>query len=163
MTLGSVFANGSQIVLTVGKDAVNAIPKGSVCIVDTSTTPFSYKLAPASAGNKGPFVVCVNKDALAADTAFAAAFPGTLVAVKAQGAIPVGSEVQASATAAGSVAAFVASTVGATFAQAEVQAAQADRLRVVGRYIGHENEMAGNAPATPAADGDSIVIRIGGN
>lgn len=162
MTLGSVFAGERMKVLTVAKDAVNAITKGSVCVPDTSITPNGYKKAPAAASVPGPFVICVNRDAAASDTAFAAAFPGTMVTVTAQGAIQPGKEVQASASVAGAVTVFVASTV-ATPTAAEVIAAQTDRLRVVGRYIGHEAELDGKTPATAAADGETnIVIVIGG-
>jgi hypothetical protein len=163
MTLGAV-QPGAMKVMTVGKDSSGAITAGAVCVPDTSTAPDSYKIAPASASVPGPFVVCVNRDAAATDTAFSAAFPGTSVTVKAQGTIEVGKEVQCSASVSGSVAAFVASTIGGTYAQAEAQAAQLDRLRVVGRYICHDNgvEMSGKTPATAAADGDAIIIMLGG-
>lgn len=166
MTLGSV-QPGAQVI-TVGKDGTNAIAVGSVCVPDTATTPDSYKIAPASAGNKGPFVVCVNKAAAAADRAFAAALPGSLVTVTADGAIEAGMEVQCSSSTAGQVVAFVAATIAATPTQANVQDAQADRLRVVGRYMGKENELTGKVPgqayggSSAAADGDLIIIRLGG-
>lgn len=144
MTLGSVFANNVMTVLTVAKDGVNPIAVGAVCVRDTAITPQGYKTAPAAAGDLGPFVVCVNRAASASDTAFAAAFPGTLVTVKGQGAIQVGAPVFASATVAGSVA-------GAGTGDA------------CGRYIGHESEMTGKVPGTPAVDGETnLVIRIGG-
>jgi hypothetical protein len=162
MTLGSVIANGTELVLTVGKDGTNAIPLGAVCIRDTASTPKSYKLCPATTLQTGPFVVCVNKAAAAADRAFAGAFPGTLVVVKAQGVIEIGTEVQNSATVAGAVMAFAQSTA-TTPTGAEVNAVRDDRLRVVGRYIGHEDEMTGAKTATAAADTDNIVIRLGGN
>jgi len=162
LTLGSI-QPGHQQVWTVGKDAVNAISVGAVCVPDTATTPDSYKIAPAAAPVPGPFVVCINRAAAAADTAFAAAFPGSVVTVKAQGAIEVGKEVQCSATVAGSVAAFVATTLTGAYVQADQIAAQTDRLRVVGRYLGHENELTGKVPATAAADGETnVVIRLGG-
>jgi len=142
MTLGSV-QPGHQTVLSVAKDAVNPINAGDVCIRDTGITPNGYKKATAAAGVTGPFVVCVNKNAAAADTAFSAAFPGTFVTVKAQGVIAPGSPVYASASAAGQVAA-------------------AGTGDIVGRYLGHENELTGKIPGTSAADGDLIVIRIGG-
>lgn len=144
MTLGSVFANNVMTVLSVAKDAVNAIPVGALCVRDTAITPQGYKVAPAAAGGTGPFVVCVNRAATAADTAFAAAFPGTLVTVKGQGAIQVGGPVYASATVAGAVAG-------------------AGTGDIAGRYLGHENELTGKAPGTPAVDGETnLVIRLGG-
>jgi hypothetical protein len=142
MTLGSV-QPGAEV-WTVGKDGTNPISIGALCVRDTATTPDSYKIAPAAAGGTGPFVVCVNKAAAAADTAFAAAFPNSFVTVKAQGAIEPGSAVYASATVAGSVAG-------------------AGTGDIAGRYIGHENEITGKIPATAAADGETnIVIRLGG-
>lgn len=139
-----MFANDSQTVITVAKDAVNPIAVGSICVRDTAITPQGYKQAPAAAGATGPFVVCVNKAASAAETAFAAAFPGTLVTVKAQGAIQVGAEVYASATVAGAVAA----------------AGTGDKC---GRYMGHEGELTGKLPGTAAADGETnCIIRLGG-
>lgn len=143
MTLGSVFANNVMTVLTVAKDGVNPIPVGALCVRDTAITPQGYKVAPAAAGGTGPFVVCVNKAATAADTAFAAAFPGSLVTVKGQGAIQVGSPVYASATVAGAVAG-------------------AGTGDIAGRYIGHESEINGKQPGTPAVDGETnLVIRLG--
>jgi hypothetical protein len=143
MTLGSV-QPGAEV-WTVGKDATNPISIGAVCVPDTATTPDSYKIAPAADGQAGPFVVCVNKAAAATDTAFAAAFPGSFVTVKAQGAIEVAKPVYTSATVAGSVSATAGTNA------------------VVGRYIGHENEITGKTPATAAADGETnIVIRLGG-
>lgn len=142
MTLGSV-QPGHQTVLSVAKDAVNPINVGDLCVRDTGITPNGYKRAPAAAGGLGPFAVCVNKNALAADTAFSAAFPGTFVTVKAQGVIAPGAPVYASATVAGAVAA-------------------AGTGDIAGRYLGHENELTGKIPGTSAADGDLIVIRIGG-
>lgn len=146
MTLGSVFAGDTQLVLSVAKDNVNPIAAGALCVRDTAITPNGYKTAPAAAGGTGPFVVCVNRSATAADTAFAAAFPGTLATVKAQGVIQPGAPVYASATVAGSVAA-------------------AGTGDICGRYIGHDNglELSGKTPATAAADGDAIIIRISGN
>lgn len=142
MTLGSV-QPGDQRVLTVGKDATNPIPLGALCVRDTVVSPNAYKVAPAAAGGTGPFVACVNKAAAASDTAFAAAFPGTMVTMKAQGVIAPGSDVFASATVAGSVAG----------------AGTGDKA---GRYIGHENEWTGKVPGTAAADGDLVVILLGG-
>ena len=143
MTLGSV-QPGAEV-WTVGKDGTNAIPIGALCVPDTATTPDSYKLAPASAGVLGPFGVCVNKPAAAADTAFAMAFPNSIVTVKAQGAIEPGALVYPSSTVAGSVSA-TAGTQG-----------------IAGRYLGHENELTGKAPGTAAADGETnVVIRLGG-
>ena len=164
MTLGSLQPGAGHGVITVGKDAVNAISVGAVVVPDTSTAPDAYKIAPASATVLGPFGVCVNKAAAAADTAFAMALPGSLVAVKAQGAIEVGKEVQCSASVAGSVAVFAQSTISASPTQPEVQNARDDRLRVVGRYICHDTgvEMSGKTPATAAADGDTIIILLGG-
>ena len=162
MTLGSILPGGGHTVVTLGKDGTNAIAKGSVCVPDTATTPDSYKIAPASAGVKGPFAVCVNKDAAAADRAFSAALPGSLVVVTADGAFEAGMEVQCSSSTAGQVVVYAAPTVSATPTQAEVQAVLGDRLRVVGRYLGHENEITGKTPCTAAADGDLVVIRLGG-
>lgn len=142
MTLGSM-QPGNQQVWSVAKDAVNPIALGALCVRDTAITPNGYKTAPAAAGGLGPFVVCVNKNALAAETSFAAAFPDTMVAVKAQGVINPGAPVYASATVAGSVAG-------------------AGTGDICGRYMGHENELTGKLPGTSAADGDIVVIRLGG-
>ena len=163
MTLGSV-QPGMGRVLTVKKNATDAIAAGSVCVIDTALTADGWKIAPASAGNKGPFVVAVNKDAAATDAKFAAAFPGTAVTVTADGAIEPGAEVQCSSSTAGQIVVFAGSSVASTPTQADVQNVQGDRLRVVGRYLGHEDELTGGSPATAAADGESdCVIVIGGN
>ena len=144
MTLGSV-QPGHQQVWSVGKDAVNAISVGAICIPDTATAPDSYKISPAAAGILGPFGFCVNKAAAASDTSFAMALPGSMVTVKAQGVIEVGAIVYPSATVAGSVS------------------ATAGTQNPCGLYMGHENELTGKVPGTAAADGETnIVIRLGG-
>ncbi|HSW92013.1 MAG TPA: hypothetical protein VLG09_05190 [Candidatus Saccharimonadales bacterium] len=144
MPLGSVFANNSQTVLSVGKDAVNPIAVGALCVRDTATAPDSWKQAPAAAGNVGPFVVCVNRAAASSDTAFSAALPGTMCTVKGQGVIEVGAEIYSSASVSGAVAA----------------AGTGDKC---GRYLGHENELTGKIPGTASADGETtLVIRLGG-
>lgn len=147
MTLGSV--QPGAVVWSVGKDATNPISVGAVCVRDTATAPDSYKIAPAGV-NTGPFVVCVNKAAAATDTSFAAAFPGSFVTVKAQGAIEVGAPVYTSTTVAGSVSATASGDV-------------------VGRYMGHDVtgttsvELTGKTPGTAAADGETnCIIFLGG-
>ena len=141
MTLGSVQPGG--IVWSVGKDGTNAIAIGAVCVRDTATAPDSYKLAPAGV-NTGPFGVCVNKAAAATDTSFAMAFPGSFVTVKGQGVIEVGAAVYSSTSVAGSVSATASGDV-------------------VGRYMGHENELTGKVPGTAAADAETnLIIFLGG-
>ena len=161
MTLGSL-QPGNQKVWSVGKAINAAISVGAVCVPDTGTNPDSYKIAPASAGNTGPFVVCVNKAAATTDPSFAAAFPGSVVTVKADGAIEPGMEVQCSSATAGEVVVFAASDVTSSPTETTIETALKDRQRVVGRYLGHENELTGKVPATAAADGDLIVINLGG-
>lgn len=162
MTLGAVIADGNQKVLTVAKDGTNAISVGALCIRDTAPTPKGYKQCPATTLQVAPFVVCVNKAAAIADRTFAAAFPGTMVVMKAQGAIQVGAEVQNSATVSGAVMAYVPTTQTGSYVQADVTAGTNDFHRVVGRYIAHENEMTGALPGTDAADTDLVVIVLGG-
>lgn len=143
MTLGSVQPS-AHTAISAGKDSANPIPVGAICVRDTATAPDSWKVAPAAAGNLGPFVVCVNRAAAATDTAFTAVLPGALVTVKGQGAIEVGAEVYSSASAAGAVAA----------------AGTGDKC---GRYLGHENELTGKIPGTASADGETnLIIRLGG-
>lgn len=143
MTLGSVQPGGDMSVIVAGKDGTNPIPVGALVVRDTAASPKGYKTSPAAAAGTGPFGVCVNRAATAADRAFSMALPGTLVTVKAQGVIDVGSAVYQSVTVAGSVAG-------------------AGTGDIAGRYIGHENEMTGALPGSAAADGELIVIRLGG-
>jgi hypothetical protein len=131
--------------------------KGNVCVLSSG----DWVKATAAAGHTGPFAVAT-KTSTAADTTNQYIVRG-IVYVLAEGAITVNNLVQCSATTAGSVMAYAASTIASTTPTGtQVIAGAADFSRVVGIYLGHENEGDGFTVPTDAADGDTIRILLGG-
>ena len=133
-----------------------AVAKGDVLDLDSNG---DWRECPTS-GYSAPYSVAT-KDRLAADT-YALVFTKGIICVKADGAIKSGKYVMPSGSTAGEVVEYVAATIGATPGQSDVQAARDDWKRVVGRYIGKPGENGIGELPTDAADGDLILIYIGG-
>lgn len=132
------------VIAQLNKSAV-AITKGKVLYLDPADE--NFKLAPTG-GTSTRYAVAV-KDALAADTKVEACVEGH-VFVTADGAIPPHAAVKVSAATAGEV-------------QEGVITLDADQNAVCGHYAGkvNNNERDGLSLAA-AADGDVILMRIGG-
>jgi hypothetical protein len=140
------------VVLNMSQTAVIQT-KGDVCVLSSG----DWVKATAAAGHVGPFAVAT-KTSTAADTTNQYIVKG-IVYVKAEGAITIHNLVACSASTAGAVAAYSASTINSTTPTGtQVIAGAADFQRVVGIYLGHENEGDGFTVGTDAADAD--VIRI---
>lgn len=141
----------------------SAIAKGKVVKLTESTGVGA--VTPASANVLGPFGVVpalypVNVDA---DATFTVLTGGGEVYVKADGAIKPNGRVQPSAATAGEVVAFIVADSGTTPSEAQVELAGEKFNAVVGYYLGHVDEGSGfSKPATDAADGDIIRIRLVG-
>lgn len=139
------------LLLTMDNNAT-AITKGKLLKADT--TNGGVVLTTADASEEGPWYVAA--ETVTSTGQNVACVAGGTVWVTADGAIKVGNLVQAASATAGEVIAYV-----------ETAASDADSAlqhkRVVGRYLGHENEIARRAVATDAADGDIIAILMGGN
>ena len=146
------------VVAQSSKGTSAAIVKGNVC----SITSGKWNKAAASAGLAGPFAVAT-KAAASAATTCQLIFKG-IVMVKAEGNITVNALVQPSATTAGAVSAYTASTIYSTTPTGtQVIAGSADFTRVVGIYLGHDNEGDGSTIPTDAVDTDDIrILLIGG-
>jgi hypothetical protein len=146
------------VVLQFSKGTSAAIVKGNVCTVTTG----KYNKAAATANLVGPFVVAT-KAAATADTTFQGIIQG-IVYVKGEGAITVNAPVATSGTTAGAVAAYTASAQNTTTPTGTQNiTAAADFQRVVGIYLGHENEGDGQTIPTDAADGDTVrIFLVGG-
>lgn len=146
------------VLLQFSKGTSAAIVKGNVCTVTTG----KYNKAAATANLPGPFVVAT-KAAATADTTFQGIIQG-IVYVKAEGAITVNAPVATSGTTAGAVAAYTASAQNTTTPTGTQNiAAAADFTRVVGIYLGHENEGDGYTIPTDAVDGDDVrIFLVGG-
>ncbi len=145
------------IVIQASKGTSAAIVKGNVCTVTTG----KINKAAATANLVGPFIVAT-KAAATADTTFQGIIQG-IVYVKAEGAITVNGLVATSGTTAGAVAAYTASSQNTTTPTGTQNiTAAADFQRVVGIYLGHENEGDGNTIPTDAADADTIRILLAG-
>jgi hypothetical protein len=146
------------IVAQASKGTSAAIVKGNVCAVTTG----KWNKA-ATTDTTGPFAVAT-KAAATADTTCQLLFQG-IVYVKCEGAITVNALVQPSTTTAGAVMAYTASTINSTTPTGtQVIAGASDFKRVIGIYLGHENEGDGYTIPTDAADGDTgrILMTAGG-
>ena len=131
--------------------------KGNVCVVSSG----DWVKATAAAGHTAPFAVAT-KTSTATDTTNQYIVKG-IVYVKAEGAITIHSLVQCSASTAGAVAAYAASTINSTTPTGtQVIAGATDFSRVVGIYLGHENEGDGATIPTDAVDGDTGRILLAG-
>lgn len=126
-------------------------------IVDLNTSTNVWRVAPTT-GSAGKFGIST-KAAADGDAVVDVCLKGVVYAT-ADGTIQPGRRVIVSATTAGQVIQYAASTVGGTYAQAEVIAAGGDFNRVVGTYLSKVDEMDGKNPPTAAADGDIVRILL---
>jgi len=142
-----------SIVIQASKGTSAAIVKGNVCTVTTG----KFNKAAATANLVKPFLVAT-KAAATADTTVQGIMQG-IVYVKGEGAITVNALVATSGTTAGAVAAYTASAQNTTTPTGTQNiTAAADFQRVIGIYLGHENEGDGYTIPTDAVDGDTIRI-----
>ena len=142
-------------ILQLQKASSGAIARGVVVDLNTSTNV--WRTAPTS-GAAGKFGVCT-KAAADGELVLDVCLKG-VVYLTSDGTIQPGRRVIVSATTAGQVIQYAASTVGGTFSQAEVIAAGGDFNRVVGTYLGKVDENDGKNPPTAAADGDIIRVLL---
>jgi len=141
------------ILIQSSKGTSAAIVKGNVCTI----TSGKYNKAAATANLVRPFLVAT-KAAATADTTVQGIIHG-IVYVKAEGAITVNALVATSGTTAGAVAAYTASAQNTTTPTGTQNiTAAADFQRVIGIYLGHENEGDGQTIPTDAVDTDDIRI-----
>jgi len=136
-----------------------AIARGKV--VRRNDTNDRYDIA-ATTATAGEFGVCTHTN-LDGDAEFGAMIGGGTVVVTADGAIDPYADVMPSGATAGEVIAYVKSTIGGTYAQAEVQAARDEHDLIIGKYIGKEGEGDGGltgSALTAAQDGDKIKIAL---
>jgi hypothetical protein len=140
------------------KQGSGAIARGDLLVPDTGATPDGWKISPASAGNPGPFAVCL-KAAAATDTALEVAQGGTQ-ALKAGGTIEINKLVMSDSGTAGKVIVYAPSAVVVTtLAGAEIVAAAADFTRVVGECLGFVGTQ-GTIAATAPVSGDLAAVKM---
>jgi hypothetical protein len=144
------------ITFQASKGTSAAIVKGNVCTVTTG------KWNKAATTDKiGPFAVAT-KAAATADTTVQLV-KRAIVYVKAEGNITVNGLVQLSATTAGSVMAYTGSPLNTTNPTGtQLNDAALDFQRVVGIYLGHENEGDGSTIPTDAVTTDTVRILMTG-
>ena len=144
------------VTFQASKGTSAAIVKGNVCRVTTG----KWNKA-ATTDLTGPWAVATKAAATAATTV--QLVKRAIVYVIAEGAITANTLVQPSATTAGAVMAYTGSPLNSTTPTGtQVVTAAVDFQRVVGIYLGHENEGDGTTIATDAADGDTIRILMTG-
>jgi len=135
----------------VGKKTTGAVARGDLMVPDTSTAPDSWKVAPASASQTGPFAVAM-QDAASADTEVHLA-QGGVIALTADGTIEINKLVQNATSTAGQVIQFVSYT-GTTGSEAAI-----DFNHVVGECLGFADNFWTTAPTAPV-DGDLAAIKL---
>lgn len=141
------------------------ITEGDMCMVDTGTTPKSFKSSPASAGQKSTIWVMALETvtvAMAKDR-FSGCHKGPVIA-NLTGNIGLYQQTQNDDANIGKVIAFVASTV-ATPTAAEVLNVRDDYLRRIGPYWGHPHEFAQGvfSDHTAGQFNNLGVVWLGGN
>jgi len=150
---GDYEPQGAVLIQTSQTSAI--ITKGNVCVLSSG----EYVKATAAAGHVSPFAVAT-KTSTASDAINQFIMKG-IVYVKAEGAITKNNLVQCSATTAGAVMAYTASAINSTTPTGtQTIAGAVDFQRVVGIYLGHENECDGATEPTDAADADTIRILL---
>ena len=133
-----------------------AIVKGNLCSVTTG----KWNKA-ATTDLVGPWAVAT-KAAATADTTVQLV-KNAIVYLKAEGNITVNALVQPSATTAGSVMAYTGSSLNSTTPTGtQINTAAVDFQRVVGIYLGHENEGDGVTIPTDAVTTDTIRVLMMG-
>lgn len=155
--LGQFVGIPGSFPLRLNKATGITVTRGKVCKLDAGTSPDSWVTTSAAADQYGPFVIpteTVGTGVLKFSTR-----GNDIWYLKADGAIEPGSPVQASASTAGEVVAFVETTIDATPGQAELQDAQDDRLRQIGICLGKADNWNTGAP-TAAADGDLVAVYV---
>lgn len=148
------YEGNDYIVYTETKGAT-IIAKGAVC---DRAAGGEWRTCPTSGGT-APFGVAV-KSKTAAELDLPILTEGTVI-VRADGAIKKGAYVIPSATTAGEVIEYAASSAGGTPSQSDVNNAGANWRSVVGRYIGKPGQIGPGELPTDAVDGDLITIRLG--
>ena len=133
------------------------ITRGDLLVVDTATAPDGVKLSPASR-NAGPFYVAMETVVTGATQISVA--QGGVQCLTADGTIEVGKPVQTATATAGQVIVYTASTVTTTTPTgAEIVAAAADFLYVVGICEGFVDNW-GTPASTAPVDGDLVAVRM---
>lgn len=142
----------------VNKTSADVIPTGRLLFKDATTDTYKQTV---NGTELGPFAVSIDP-APAGTTKVHVADEGSEVMMEVQGALDPHDEVQPG-TRPGTVAKYVAPTVGAAFSQAEVTAVRNDRLRVVGKYRGlTNNNVRDGGICPPAADTNIVIIKLTG-
>jgi hypothetical protein len=116
-----------------------------LCMVDTGTTPQSWKTAPATANQVGPWAVCSQTVTVAENSGVVSLKTHGVFYLKGSGVIKPWQYVENSATVAGRVEAFVTGTL--------------DQGRKVGICLGKADTWDTGAPVN-SADGDWVAVWI---
>ena len=138
------------LLLTEKKGTSAAVAKGDVLTVQSNAWNSAI-----TGQVKGPFMVAAFAQATA--DGFVTGIAHGIAYVTAQGAIQPGALVMAGTSVFTSVSQYVATNPGGT-TTGDIANAGSEWLRVIGRYIGHENE--GGTGSVPTAAADTDVIRI---
>lgn len=133
------------------------ILKGQVLTLNTGTG--NWQLAAAAGNVKGPFCIAALTPQTTDSTV--SVIREGFVYLKSGGTILPNSYVQCDSSVAGQVIAFVATVVPTTPGSTDVVNAAGDPERKIGLYEGHENENSLNNPASNAASGDIIRVKLG--
>lgn len=140
------------MLVTEPKGTGTAIAKGDLLTVQAN------KWNSAITGQvKGPFMIAAF--AQAAGDNFVTGIIHGIAYVTAQGAIQPGALVMAGTSVFTSVSQYVATNPAGT-TTGDIATAGSEWLRVIGRYIGHENEGGTGSVPTAAADTETIRIQL---
>lgn len=152
-----------HILLPIPKVTGMTLIKGDLVLVDTSTDPFTFKKHTAAALHKGPGGLVVEDPTNPGDLNFSCLLNGFGVCRVEGAATQPFTELQFSDTNVNHLEPFVRTNLGAAYAEAEQEAAQDDRLRIIGLLMGKTGEMSGGTQSKiTAATGQLAIVHFGG-
>lgn len=152
-----------HILLPIPKVTGMTLVKGDLVLVDTSTDPFVFKKHTATALLKGPGGLVVDDPTNPGDLNFSCLLNGFGVCKVEGTATQPFTELQFSDANVNHLEPFVRTNLGATYVEADQEAAQDDRLRIIGIGWGKPGEMgSGTQSKITAATAQLAIVHFGG-
>lgn len=150
-----------QTVVKMIPVAAGVIPvKGGWLIIDTTTDPWTYKLATFGAAVRGKFAICVNVKTTDTGLKVECGIKGKFYSAFETNVQPHALCAYSSATN-NRLETFVKSPIGGAFSEAELEAVQNDHSRIVGTYYGKPGEYAEGTESKTSVAGALGLINIG--
>lgn len=152
-----------HILLPIPKVTGMTLVKGDLVLVDTGTDPFTFKKHTATALLQGPGGLVVDDPTNPGDLNFSCLLNGFGVCKVEGTTTQPFTELQFSDANVNHLEPFVRTTLTGAYVQADQQAEQNDRLRVIGLLMGKVGEMSGGTQSKiTAATAQLAIVHFGG-